>query len=467
MCVLNLVQLKRKSALLAVLLAIALIAVSADTASTQTTPPYPPSQVIESMTWEWETLLQAADGSDLWPVTWADDGHLYTAWGDGSGFGGDENSDRVAMGIARIEGPPESHQGFNINGGTNPEITTSFPESGKSAGILSVNGRIYSWVNTQNDDPPDIRLAWSDDRGATWEFSDWSFWSGDFAPATFLNFGKDYSGARDDYLYIYAGRWGDDSQGVYLLRVLPQQIEDQRAFEYYAGSDGKGNPIWGDVDAKQFVFEDPGSTEFNGGGKVQVIYNPGIGRYILTMWHGGPGSLGVFEGPEPWGPWSTVFYTDDFGGMTRGGEGLTSSFPTKWISDDGLTMWNVFSVWGDGAKQGIYGHDRFNLVKVTLTLKEGVPTSQPLQVDAGTDAVIQVSDAVFLEGKIADDGLPNPPGVLTVRWTKVSGPGPVKFADASAVNTTAIFTVGGTYVLRLTADDGQLSASNEVTVTIN
>jgi hypothetical protein len=36
------------------------------------------------------------------------------------------------------------------------------------------------------------------------------------------------------------------------------------------------------------------------------------------------------------------------------------------MSADGLTLWSIFSVYGDGAKQGINAHDRFNLVKATL-----------------------------------------------------------------------------------------------------
>src|ERR1035438_5410192 len=50
--------------------------------------PYPPSPVIRGITWHWDTYRTAAVGSDLWPVTWGPDGHLYTAWGDGGGFGG-------------------------------------------------------------------------------------------------------------------------------------------------------------------------------------------------------------------------------------------------------------------------------------------------------------------------------------------------------------------------------------------
>src|SRR6266849_4380956 len=61
--------------------------------------PYPPSPVIESITWHWETHRTAALGSDLWPITWAADGHLYAAWGDGGGFDGTDQDGRVSSGL--------------------------------------------------------------------------------------------------------------------------------------------------------------------------------------------------------------------------------------------------------------------------------------------------------------------------------------------------------------------------------
>jgi hypothetical protein len=65
---------------------------------------------------------------------------------------------------------------------------------------------------------------------------------------------------------------------------------------------------------------------------------------------------------------------------------------------------------------------------------------------------------------VTDDGLPDPPGVVTTTWSMVSGPGVVTFTNASALDTTADFSEQGAYVLRLTADDGQLTASDDIAI---
>jgi len=73
---------------------------------------------------------------------------------------------------------------------------------------------------------------------------------------------------------------------------------------------------------------------------------------------------------------------------------------------------------------------------------------------------------VNLDGTVTDEGLPIPPGVVTSTWSTVSGPGTVAFGDASAVDTTAAFSDPGTYVLRLSADDGELTSTDDVTITL-
>lgn len=97
-----------------------------------------------------------------------------------------------------------------------------------------------------------------------------------------------------------------------------------------------------------------------------------------------------------------------------------------------------------------------------------VPLSnQPPSVDVGSDQTITLADSVLLDGAVLDDGSPDPPGALTVTWSVVSGPGVVTFSDASSVDTTATFSATGTYILRLTVDDSELSASDQLSITVN
>ena len=80
--------------------------------------------------------------------------------------------------------------------------------------------------------------------------------------------------------------------------------------------------------------------------------------------------------------------------------------------------------------------------------------------------VIPTNSILVLEGVVSDDGEPNPPGTLTLTWSRPSGPGSATFENSGVANTTVRFSTIGTYVLRLTANDGQLTAFDEVTIVV-
>ncbi len=86
-------------------------------------------------------------------------------------------------------------------------------------------------------------------------------------------------------------------------------------------------------------------------------------------------------------------------------------------------------------------------------------------VSAGSDDAVTLPASASLDGTVTDDGLPS--GSLSSLWTKFSGPGTVTFGDAAEVDTSAGFSTDGVYVLRLTADDGALTTSDDVTITVN
>jgi hypothetical protein len=89
-------------------------------------------------------------------------------------------------------------------------------------------------------------------------------------------------------------------------------------------------------------------------------------------------------------------------------------------------------------------------------------------VVARSDATVFVGEVVSLDATVDDDGLPDPPGAIqSTAWSQDSGPDQAQIDNPNTEGTTVSFPVVGTYVLRLTAFDGQLSGSDTVTFTVN
>ena len=115
-----------------------------------------------------------------------------------------------------------------------------------------------------------------------------------------------------------------------------------------------------------------------------------------------------------------------------------------------------------------YQFDAANLYfRIDADVRPDAPGNVAPVVAAGTDQTITLPVVANLNGTASDDGLPNPPGALTLNWTVFAGPAPVIFGNPAAAVTTATFTQAGLYTLRLTANDGALSASSDTHVTVN
>jgi hypothetical protein len=97
-----------------------------------------------------------------------------------------------------------------------------------------------------------------------------------------------------------------------------------------------------------------------------------------------------------------------------------------------------------------------------VTYRTPLPNVAPI-VEAGSSSTVTLAGLATLSGTVTDDGKPGP---VTTTWSKVSGPGAVAFADATALSTTASFSATGKYTLRLTATDGALTGSDTVTVNV-
>jgi hypothetical protein len=309
--------------------------------------------VIRGIAWAPpSTIIRKAKGGDNWPITWGDDGHLYTAYGDGRGFEPPVER-KLSMGLAKVSGGPDDFRGENLRA-PSAERTGDGASGPKVSGMLMVDHVLYMLVrNVAN-----AQLAWSRDRGQTWTWSEWKFETS-FGCPTFLNFGRNYRGARDAYVYIYS----HDSDSAYrradrmvLARVPKDQITSRTAYEYFRRFDANGTPRWtADIEERGAVFRHAGRCY-----RSSVSYCAPRRRYLWCQTGTGGdtrfrGGLALYDAPEPWGPWTTVYSSDAW----DVGPGETSCLPVKWMSADGRTVHLVFS-----------GDDAFSVRKGTLLLVE-------------------------------------------------------------------------------------------------
>ncbi len=309
---------------------------------------YPPSPVIAGVDFDDTTARTAAPGSDIWPMTWAADDHLYTAWGDGGGFGGTNQDGRVSFGVARVEGGRRDYRGVNVAGGRDAPHPSPF--AGKSEGILALGDTLYLWRDGDGGTAGRFKSTslWrSDDHGAAWREVGvrFSVADGDFAdPASAFfalaccQFGPGYTGARDAYVYLYAPDVVDPSHWhlrrpgrINLLRVPRAKIESKAAYEFFVGTDAAGAPRWTRAAReRQPVWAD--ATQ--GTHRMAVSFNPGLGRYLLTtLTLNRDGWMSIYDAPEPWGPWTHVH--TEFEPARWGTYTILFTFVNKWLSADG------------------------------------------------------------------------------------------------------------------------------------
>ena len=313
-------------------------------------PPYPPSAVITNIEWaDSETIIRKAEGGDNWPLTWASDDNLYTAYGDGWGFD-PKVPDKLSLGLARVSGNPPEFKGINIRSDTGERIGQG-AEGEKASGILMVDDTLYMLIRNVGNS----QLGWSEDYGETWSWSNWKFTTS-FGHPTFLNFGKNYEGARDNFVYIYSHDHAsayEPADQMVMARVSRDQIKQQTAYTFFQSRDKAGSTSWTeDISRRGPVF-----YHANRCYRSMITYNPALKRYLwCQIVPGGDtrfeGGLGIYDAAEPWGPWTTVFFTS----MWDVGPGENCGFPSKWMSKDGKTLHLVFS-----------GDDYFSVRKATLT----------------------------------------------------------------------------------------------------
>jgi len=147
---------------------------------------------------------------------------------------------------------------------------------------------------------------------------------------------------------------------------------------------------------------------------------------------------------------------------------------------DGSGFRPLANVAGLGLVNGSFNETRFDPIKTTRLRLEmdsadrwvaallewqvfAAPGAGPVApvVAAGTDRDVMLDGKTYLSARVRAVGQ-----LGSCRWSKVSGPGDVRFSRPDSVRSTASFTAPGTYVLRLTALQGELHAAATVRVKV-
>ncbi len=127
---------------------------------------------------------------------------------------------------------------------------------------------------------------------------------------------------------------------AYLARVTPspEAINDIKAYEFFAGHDPAGTPIW----TKEFARIKPLIEWNNHMGCVTATYVPGLKKFLMCVTDGWPTvakmTSYILEADLITGPWRMVAYMKDFGEQA-----YFLNFPSKFISADGHTLWLCYS----------------------------------------------------------------------------------------------------------------------------
>jgi hypothetical protein len=377
--------------------------------------PFPRSTRISQLKFTGRTYNAPGSGADTWYPSWAADGSMYSTFADGTvngvtvqGFG-DPGSQ--ITGHARIDG--DDPLSLKIT------VVSTFhndprPYAGRypSASLVyngvwyygtytldDLNGACHNWCGQG----PFVGFRQSTDAGKTWV--DTKYTPGDpvfgesgkngskvkFGPVHMVDFGKNMEHSPDGHAYFVShGAVGNSGlanwiggDAVYLGRVVPtpENMNDRGAFEFYTGAS------WShDVAQAKPIVEWTGRL-----GSVTVTYDAPAKAYL--MWisrphfqnnNTGPFDTLLLEADQITGPWRIVTTMDSFGS-----EAYFVNVPSKFISQDGVTMWLLYSAnfAGGGANPPGSGYN-FGIHELTLAIGPStfVPDKDADGGDGGGDA---------------------------------------------------------------------------------
>jgi len=297
---------------------------------------------------------------DSFPMTWHGDGHLYTSAGDPNW--GESHS---GLDVERLSGGPTEYRISKVNpmndfvgfGGTGPKPT----------GMIAVDDILYlafqNLLGTRVA-PHSLRSQHGSDaciiydagsRGTQWTpalktIAEPMFPGYFFGGPTFVQFGRNNAGARDEFVYAVSSDQWDNGSNLRLGRVPADRIPRREAWQWVGAFALDGQPAWTHLLSDAI----PVLSLHRWISQPEMVYLPAIRRYLLLTWRlhrdfsSADGSdLVILDAPEPWGPFSLVHIEELWEG--RAFNAYCPRLPLKWLDADGFGGWLQFSgSWGYG-----------------------------------------------------------------------------------------------------------------------
>jgi hypothetical protein len=153
--------------------------------------------------------------------------------------------------------------------------------------------------------------------------------------------------------------------------------------------------------------------DWNGIMHTSAMWNPGLGRFLLTMSHSqaSAGNVSIFEADELWGRWRPVLYEWAWGQPYLEPNTFYWNFSPKWLSPDGRSFAMIFT--------GMDENDSWNLVLGVFNLTAPMKTGGQWR-DAAGELIEGLGDGVEGAAGTIDSLLENVDGAAGVTDTTAS-----------------------------------------------
>ena len=404
-------------------------------------------------------------GADTWYLSWAADGNLYSPWTDGNvnGLGSGSGGEGATTGHATIRGDdplkltvtdqgvfkssPRPYEGRYPCGSLVYEGVWYYGTYclHPGGGIRRDDGIIYNWPWLG----PFVGFRYSKDFGKTWTqtpctpekplFGEHAL-KGEpvkIGAPHFVDFGKAMEHSPDGKAYL-VGQGSSDGKDrryaynswitadqAYLTRVKPsiENMNDVSKYEFFAGNQANGEATW----TSDFTKIKPIAEWRDHAGCVTMTYNAPLKKYLMCVTDGGNTvsryHTYLLESDRITGPWKLAAYLNNFGEQA-----YFVNIPSKFIGNDGRTLWLCYSANFSSGWGGITFESRPPGSRYTMCLQEvrllapsdPVPPPSPLTApdNIAPRATVTVSSTHpdYALGGLTDGAVDGFPGDIHREW---------------------------------------------------